>query len=465
MKPALNIVLQATLIVAVGLLGPALGLSQDSPTTKQDADADNGPAGDNAQAQTPESMPADQPPIPAAREDGIIRALGKAKPLSGPAGPLTWGWLSVRSADFREFYDQTALIGAPPLFNDNMTATMLATSISLDRPSKRAHFALQYEPTIFISRGTVFNDMNQQLGLDTTFQLSERWSFTGGDRLSYLSSNRVFAGLAFDVDYVTGATVQENFLDGPGTLFYDALDLGFAYLWSPRTIVAFGPAMGYQRATGALSSGALTTAVYEGGTFKLTHILDATKTLGFSYTGQNGQFATQGAAGGPNGNEFLQDALVTYSQEISPTWHLTLGAGVTDDTGPGAAGLGLGVNAGIAKKFHWGEFGGGYERGNQFVGLVTGQVTDRVDAIQRFFWTKRLTTATSAAYFRTTGGAPSYSGLYGLEEVSWGLTRRVSIVADAGYVRQMGDGVFVLNGHRVLCLVGLHWEAVPAEHH
>jgi len=462
MTTKLNTLLVGAGLVVVGLVVPAFAWSQDSSATKQDSNADTAAAGDSAQAT--QAAPIDQPPIPAAREEGVIRALGKAKPLAGPAGPLTWGWISVRSADFREFYDQITLDGAPPL-NDRLTASMLSTSITLDRPSKRAHFALQYEPTMFIARGTVFNNMNEQLGLDTTLQLTPRWSLAADDHLSYFSSSRVFAGLAMDVDYATGGTVQQNFLDGPGTVFFDALDVGFAYLWSPHTVVAFGPAMGYQRATGALSSGALTTAVYEGGTFKLTHILDATKTLGFSYTGQNGQFATQGAAGGPNGNEFLQDALVTYSQEISPTWHLTLGAGVTDDTGPGAAGLGLGLDAGITKKFHWGEFGGGYERGNQFVGLVTGQVTDRVDAVQRFFWTKRFTTATSASYFRTTGGAPSYSGAYGMEELSLGLTRRVSVIGNAAYVRQMGDGVFVLNGHRVFCSVGLRWEAVPAGHY
>jgi hypothetical protein len=461
MKAAMRKILYSgATLLAVQLLAGSLAWSQDNSKPKTDTNAGTPAASEDTQP--PQDKTTEWPPVPTANDENAIRALNSAKPLNGAAGPLSWGWISVRSADLRGFYNHTTFAGAglQPLNGDNFVG-MLTTSIALDRAFERFHLALQYAPTMFIAQGTVFNSMNQQLGFDTVFKLNPRWNLTLGDHFNYYSSSRVFTDLGLDVDYATGGTVQQNFLDGPGTLLFNGTDAELTYLWDPRTTVAFGPTFGYQRATGALVAGQQANALYEGGRFVVTHMLSPTKSLGLNYLGQEAQFTTKQGAVGPNGNEFLQDALVTYDQELSATWHLGLSVGVTDNSGPGAIGLGLGLAAGVAKKFNRAEFAVGYGRGHQFVGLITGQVTDRVDVVQRFYWTKRFSTDTSASYFRTVGGPASQSGFYATQQFSFQLSHSFSFIGSGSYIKQVGDGVFVAEGRRALFTMGIRWEAVP----
>jgi hypothetical protein len=456
--------------VLVVLIAPSSARSQDLPTSNSDTTANSAVTADNSQSV--QDAPIDQPPTPAYREGSFVRALGSAKPLNGPAGPLTWHWLSVSSADFREGYDRTTFrgLGVPPppggagvpaAYQSN-TLSMLTTTIVLTRPSEKFGLTLQYAPTLFIVNGSPANSADQQVGFATSHPLSSRWILNLGDEFNYFSTNRVFAAFAFDVDYTTGGTLRQNFLEGAGSVMFEDVDAGLTYLWSPRTTVAFGPTFSYQHSTGAFNSGVDVTGYYTGGHFELRHMLSEEKLIGFTYAGQDAHFVANRAIGGANGNELLQDMLVTYDQALGPTWHLDLGTGVTVNQGGAIGGVGLGLTAGISKKLRRAELAVGYARGHQFVGLITGQVTDRVDAVQRFYWTKRFSTASTVSYFRTTG-TPNQSGLFGGGQAAFRWTPRVSFLASISYVSQTGDGVLVPSGKRYFFATGIRWEAVPAE--
>jgi len=55
--------------------------------------------------------------------------------------------------------------------------------------------------------------------------------------------------------------------------------------------------------------------------------------------------------------------------------------------------------------------------------------------------------------------------VYATEQLSFGLTRVLSLTGSIAYTKQTGDGVYVQNGHTRFATVGIAWSpAVPAQH-
>jgi len=450
----------------MGLLAtPSLASPQDPTASNQTPD--QGGQGGGAAQGTAQNGPMGQPAVPAATAGGFLRALGTANPLGDEEGPLAWGPLSIRSAEIQEFYGKTEVpndvAGVPP--STSQTVTLVSTTVALARVIDRYQVALQYEPSMFVTNGTASYDANQQAGLDTLFQLAPRWSLGVADHFTYYASQRPFAGFALDTDYVTGGVVQNNFLQGPGSVMVNGFDAALNYLWTPRTIVSFGPSFGYQRSTGSLSgTGQAVSALYQGGKTAVTYNLSATSTIGATYLAQYANFTNTTKAAGPTGGELLQDALAHYARALNANWKLSLGLGVALNSG-NAGGNNLAVEAGIGRLVHRGDFTVSYNQGHAFNGFVTGQVTSRVDGIQHFFWTQRFSTGTSVSYFTTTGAPPKTSGFFASEQFSFLLARHVSVFGQGAFVRQSGDDVYILSARRYLGSIGLRWDAAPPAVH
>ncbi len=453
-------------VTLVGLLAaPSLATPQNPAATNQTPDQ-GGLAG-GATQDNPQNGPMGQPAVPAATTGGFLRALGTANPLGDEEGPLAWGPISVRSAEVQEFYGRTDVAnnvaGIPP--STSQTVTLLSTTIALARLVNRYQIALQYEPSMFITNGSASYNANQQAGLDTLFQLTPRWGLGIADHFTYYASQRPFAGFALDTDYVTGGVVQNNFLQGPGSVMVNGFDAALNYLWSPRTIISFGPSFGYQRSTGSLSgSGQTVSALYEGGKATMTHYLSATSTIGVSYLAQHATFANTTIAAGPQGSEILQDALANYGRALNANWRMNLGLGVAANSG-NAGGNSLAVEAGIGRLMRRGDFTLSYNQGHAFNGFVTGQVTSRLDGIQHFFWTQRFSTGTSVSYFTTTGAPPKTSGFFASEQFSFRLASHVSVFGQGAFIHQSGDNVYILSAQRYLGSIGLRWDAAPPAAH
>jgi hypothetical protein len=444
-------------LLAVGLLTPLLGLCQQPSTTNATQDPSVlATAGQSPDAATPSDQ---EQPKSAGQKGFFVRALNSASPLAGENGPLQWGWVSVRSMTLQEYFSQVNFenpSGQPQ--SENLNATAMSASIVVDRAFGRSHFTLQYVPSLAISNGQVYsNVLNQTLGLDTSFQLSPRWGLQLTDRFSYYGSQRTFSGLPLNTDYSTGTSIPQIFLYGPGTALYNSIGASFSYLWSPLTTVSFGSFFGYQYNTGAVQHAESVSSISEGGRLNVSHMLSPTQTIGFNYSGEYANYINSSISAGPRSNALMQDFLVTYSQQIKASWWFHLGLGITSTTGV-AGGAGLGMNAGITKNFHRSALAVFYNRGHQFNGFVTSAASDNVGVTHTINWTPRLSTATSAAYFRTSGASPStQSAWYATEQLNFGLTRHLSLSGSFSYLNQVGDGVYVLSSNRHFATIGITW--------
>lgn len=451
------------LLLAVSLLAPSLAFSQQ-PT---DSSPTQDPGSTATPAQTPSPGPdsngAQSGPNAAATTQGLFaRALNSASPLNGDQGPLQWGWLSVRSGSFLQFYAGITLenAGKAPV-SESLNASQLSTSIVLSHAFGASHstqLTVQYAPSLFIVEGHVYaNALNQTAGIDTTFQLSPRWALQISDRFNYFGSQRYFSGLSLNADYSLGTVAQNSFLNGPGRVIYNSASATITYLWSPVTTVSVTPTFGYQDATGVQSTSQNLNAYYGGGQVNVSHFVSASQTIGISYIGQYAVYANTSKIAGPQSNTLLQDFLVTYSKRLSETWRLGLGLGLTNNNGD-LSQIGLGANVGITKSFHRMDFALSYNRGHQFNGYVTSASTDRADLINTIRWTRRFTTSSSVAYFRTTGSPISgTSGVYVTEQLNFGLTRSLTLNGNLAYTKQDGDGVYVQRGKTRLASFGITW--------
>jgi hypothetical protein len=450
---------RAGTLLAIGLLTPLLGLSQQQPTT----DATQAPGAAPTAGQSPDATPTSdqQQPNAAGTTQGLVRALNGAGSLAGENGPLQWGWISVRSASFLEYFSQVNF--ADPSIqpqSQNIDASELSASIVVDRAFKSSHLTIQYSPSLAISNGNIYsNALNQTAGLDTSFRLNPRWTLQVTDRFSYVGSQRTFSGDALSTDFSTGISAPQNFLYGPGSVLNNVLFASFTYLWSPRTTVSFAPSFGYQYGTGAVNSAANETGFSEGGNLTFSHLLSPTKTIGFTYTAQYANYTNSSVSAGPQSNAVLQDFLVTYSQQVNTSLWIHLGLGITSTTGV-ESGSGLAINASITKKSHRSDLALFYNRGHQFNGFVTSGSSDNVGVTHTIYWTPRLSTATSGDYVRTPNAFPStQSAWYAAEQLNFGLTRHLSLSGSFAYLTQLGDGVYVLNSNRRFATVGITWSA------
>jgi hypothetical protein len=449
------------LLLAVALLAPPLAFSQQPPNSgsTQDPGSAGSPQAQSSETQTNATQ---SEPNPAATTPGLFaRALNSASPLGGENGPLQWGWISVRSASFLQYFSDVSF--ANPSVqpqNESVNASELSTSIVVDRAFKRSHLTIQYNPSLAISNGNVYsNALNQTAGLDTSFQLNPRWSLQVTDRFSYVGSQRTFSGLPLNTNFSTGISVPQNFLYGPGSVLYNLVSASFSYLWSPRTTVSFAPSFGYQYGTGAVNPAANVSGFSEGGNLTFSHLLSSTQTIGFTYTAEYANYTNSSVSAGPQSNALMQDFLVTYSQQLNASLWIHLGLGITSTTG-GASGAGLGMNAGITKTLHRSELAVYYNRGHQFNGFVTSAASDNVGLTHTIYWSPRLSTATSAAYVRTPGAFPTtQSAWYATEQLNFGLTRGLSLSGSFSYLNQVGDGVYVLSSNRRFATVGITWSA------
>jgi hypothetical protein len=450
-------------LLAVALLAPPLASSQQPPDSGSTQDP--GTAGADAGA-------TQSAPNPAATTQGLFaRALNSASPLPGENGPLQWGWVSIRSVSFLQFFTNTTLDnpGTQPVSED-MSGSQLSTSIVVNHAfgaSRLTQLTIQYTPSLFISEGHVYtNALNQSAGIDTSFQFSPRWRVQVSDRFSYYGNQRYYSGLSLGVDYSLGTVAQNNFLNGPGTVIVNTVGATFSYLWSPVTTVSFAPTFGYQNSSGAANSEQNLSSFSGGGQVNVSHSLSATQTVGINYVGQYATYANTSTTAGPQSNSLLQDFLITYGKKIGASWRLSLGLGLLDNTGMDSQ-TGLAATAGITKAFQRMDFAVSYQRGHQFNGYITSGSSDRIDLVNTIRWSRRFTTSTSVAYFQTASNPPGPSGFYATEQLGFGLTRALSLTSSIAYNKQTGtgDNVYLQSGHTRFATVGITWTPVGQVQH
>jgi hypothetical protein len=451
------------LLLMAGFLTASVAFGQQSGSSQDPSSGNTSAQTQGAGSATETTDLSNAPPLSAASQGSFARALNSASPLGGDNGPLQWGWVSVRSISFLEYFDTVSAANpGMPSASESLNASQLSTAIVVSHAFGTSHtnqFALQYTPSLLVTNGHVYtNTLNQTAGVDTTFQLTPRLGLKLSDRFTYYGSQRDFSGVSLDVNYAIGTSVTNNFLNGPGSVLDNTTSASVSYLLSPLTMITVSPSVGYQNQSGATNSQENVSAIYAGGTLNVAHALSASQTVGINYMSEYATYTGAATATTPqtNSNGVLQDLEVTYGKKIAATWRFNLGFGFSSNSGVDAQ-TGFAASAGISKSFNRMDFGVSYHRGHQFNGYITAGGTDRVDAVNTVRWSRRLTTNSSAAYFRSEGVGPSTSGFYATEQGSFRLTPSLSLTGGFAYTKQTGDGTLVVNGNSRLSSVGLTW--------
>ena len=406
-----------------------------------------------------------QGPNPAASQGLLVRALGSADDL-GAEDLLHWGWVSLRSASFMEIFGDQAQtsptgVAQPSQF---VSTSEMSALIVLDKRFQRARVTAQYQPGVFVTNGNFYsNAANQSSAFSTGFEFGQRWTVSLTDTFNYYASQRVFAGISLETNYVTGNMLQNNYTGGPGSTLTNSVGLAATYQWTPRTTLGFGPSVGYNYATGVAGTKQENlTAWYGGGTATLSHQLTPQVTVGASYAANEASFSNTSTTAGPQQSSLLQqDFRLTYHQQFAPTVWVNAAVGVM--TIPSAtisthSDPGLGVDFSATKTFRHNSLSIAYDRALQFNGLVTSQASDRVDLVHSIAWTQRFWTSSSCAYFRYISATPIQpAGFYATEQFRFRLARQLSTTGGYSYSKQTGDGVYLLSGKQSFFSLGLSW--------
>jgi hypothetical protein len=412
-----------------------------------------------------------QAPNFAAAQGGFVRLLGSADELveEGGLGLFHWGPFSLRSFSVLELVGQQTLdnpaSGQPS--TESGSSTQLSALIVFDKAVKRTRVTLQYQPQAFVTNGNFYANLaNQNSSVDVTFPLNERWSLTVGDRFYYYASQRVYSGVPINTNYFNGITFLNNYTSGAGSTLTNSLYLALTYQWSPRATLSFTPGFGYSYSTGYEyatvgsegSSPQRVSSLSGGGSVSFGYQVTEQANIGVSYFAQQMLFSNTSKTAGPQQSNLLQqDFLFMYRQQFRPTFWLNAGVGVLGST-TNNSGASWGLNIGVIKAFQHQSLTFAFNRGFQFNGLVNGYASDRVDAVHSISWTQRLSTSTSAAYFRYINGTPNTeSGFYATEQLQYRLTPQMSFSGAFSYTKQVGDGVYLQSGNLHFFTVGFVW--------
>jgi hypothetical protein len=383
-----------------------------------------------------------------------ISVLGGATPLSGATGPLRWGDFFVRAVSFTELYDQVDYVGltAPNKFSRN--ASLFQADLAFDHLTRHGHFALQYTPRVAVVEGQVYADYsNQNVALNLLYDLSPRWMMDVHDRVVYLSTQDVFSTFYVDANTQSGTTIQNNFLDGPGSLLNETAAVAFHYRWSPRTSISFEPSFSYLRTTG-FQSPTLSSHVYSGAA-SLSYQLTPRSTLGVFF------HTDQVELSGIEGRTQIYSSGLSYSRQIGEFWRVSGSFGALRNPASGTISpWTFDASGSLTRGFRRGSLGVVYNR-DLAQGYVTNNYADRVDGFVSWGVTRVLQWRSSVGYQRESSVNNPITAKYTVNGFQLHLAPRVTLFADYTYRVQDGNVAQILSGHRNFLSGGIRWTAAP----
>jgi len=388
-----------------------------------------------------------------------VTAIGTASVLGMPNGSLRWGDFFVSTFSFTQIHDHANYVdpAAPTAFSGSSfssNTSLFQTNLVFNHSLRQGQIALQYEPRLAIINGNVYPDYsNQNLGFNVLLNPTARWSLGFHNTFTYFSSQNVFASYYVDANTQTGATVQNNFLDGPGSLLNEAVGLSAAYKLSPRTTIGFSPDFSYLRTTGR-NLEALTGRDYAGGV-TLGYQLSARQTVGTFFRVE--YVTVTGTVGGTPIYSFGG----SYARQMGPAWLVSAAFGATRNPVGGVfSPWTFSGTASIMRDFRRFSVGGVYTR-DIAMGYVTNNFADRADGFFSWQVLRHVQWRTTLGSQIGDGADSSISAYYAVNEIHWRLAPRVASYVSYGYRLQNGDASRVLTGHRNFVSAGIRWEAVP----
>jgi hypothetical protein len=365
----------------------------------------------------------------------------------------------VRAVSFTQIYDHANYVdsSAPTAFSGSgfsSNTSLFQADLAFNHLLRHGQIALQYAPRLAIINGNVYPDYsNQNVSFNMLFNPTARWSVGFFDTFTYFSSQNVFASYYVDANTQTGTSIQNNFLDGPGSLLSETAGFSGSYRLSSRTTIGFSPRFSYLRTTG-LKPRVLASRNY-GGAASLGYQLSARQTIGTFFSVQYLTIAGIQAA------TPIYSFGASYSRQMGPAWIMSASLAATRNPvgGVGSPWTFTG-NANITREFRRFSVGAVYSR-DIAMGYVTNNFADRVDGFVSWQVLRRLQWRTSLGSQLGTGADSSISAYYAVNEISLRLAPRAAAYVNYGYRLQNGDTSRVLTGHRNFVSAGIRWESAP----
>lgn len=443
-------------LVAVLFLPVTSWSQQESSSAPPQASSEQKEAAGKTQTQQAGESSSREESIPQRVETPPIRQIGKASALGPASSPLRWGHIYMGSVDFLQAFD-TISSDTPSSLNGTRRSTVIRTDVVYDQLFRRSRLALQYHPRLAIVDGEVLKDFtNQDLGFDTYYLLSRRWTLSIGNFFQYYYAQKSFGELYLSADTVTGTTIQNKFLDGPTEWLSNTASFGLGYRVGPRTQLSISPSYTYvdQRRNSVSNRGHL-----YGGELALNHALTDRTTIGSFYSMQRIRLTASGGH-----TSVYQSFAFSWSRMMTPSFILRGSAGVLTVThGPDSRTWTAGGNIGLIKVFGRSSLAFMYSRSQGFPGYLTDSYNDRVDVTYRFALGRRLEAGIGGGYLRDAGST-RVAGKYVSSEVSYLLHRQIYLFASYAHKAQGGDSAQIFTGTRDLVSFGLRWEPRPPRH-
>ena len=389
-----------------------------------------------------------------------IYQLGTTNLLSN-TGRYHWGPLSLGSSDARAAVDIIRPTNTAEGPAETDILSLVETSITLDEQfGGRNRFTLQYLPRIAVTNGQVAYDyLNQNVGINSYFLLSSRWTLGLSDRF-LLTSNQGLTGGAFaDASAVTSTTLQNVFLNTNDTYLTNIASAAFSYSASPRMIVSFTPSLVYQHTSG------------------FTNTLGSSSTLGgdaFSSfnVGLDSRFryliGPRTSVGAYSSISFVQfNGLIptsnyytfglTLTRQLTMTTGVTLDIGLTDSVFQSQQYWSPTGTVTFFKVFPRARISAVYTRGLPSGGYVSNNLTQRVDVIGHYLISPRLIVDGGFGYESQDSGPQIVSGKYATAEMDYVLGPMWTAFGTYAYKFQDSNDIQVFAGTTSFASFGLRW--------
>lgn len=400
----------------------------------------------------PEDSPSLEHPVTVTSTSPPIRQISSAGFLTQSVSPLRWGPFYVAYAQFAEIFDQGSSFNSQGNFQT--AASQLSTDIVFDKEFRHSRIAVQYVPRMTILNGQVFGDfVNQDTGANIVFTLTPRLTMDLADHFIYYRSQNSFADIFLSADAVSGATFQKDFIEAPASWLSNTVNAAFTYSLSARTRIFVSPNYTYATTSGQSTATTFPSVNEYGVNANLTHDLTARSGVTASYTEQTDVLQ------GSSYRTIYQSMQGGYYHSFNGGWNLSGSGGViTANFQAGRNWSGSGT-ASIVKSFRRSRAALAYYRGHTFSGYISQQFSDRADATYQLYVGRRWTMGAGVGYLRDVVTANGVSGKYGEGNLSFGLTRSLSLFGTYVYKWQRGDNVAVFSGNTSYTRFGIQWTA------
>lgn len=450
------------LVLAIGGLLCSSSWARQQPTAKATSqsqpDVSKQPDSDLSEQRNSSPSPSYDTPI--VSDQPTVREIGSARLLTGELSKLRWGSIFLRSAEFLQtFSPSDGSFGS--LSSTDVYTSFFQATIAYDKQFRHSRLTLQYRPRVGISNGRTFTDFGNrdiEFQTDYSYRFDPRWSMSLAEALVYRGANNLYTDSYLSVDTRSLAAVQNSFLEGPFESLLSSTSLNFEHALSPRTHLSFGPRFSYGYSTGGYQADTPISSPTYAGVASLEHAVSPTRNIGVFYSFQRILVSRTFA------NTTYQTVGGSYSQQLAPSWRisLSLGASISDFVGRRQwSGSG---NFSLVKNFQRAYLSLAYMRGHTAFGYINNGETQRADLGLGLSVTRRMSTQFGAGYEYTSSRLLSavaprakVSGIYASGQVTYQLVPSVSWFASFVHRKQGSYDLQVFPGSRDFAATGVIW--------